>query len=786
MRDELLKVLEIKLKYLNDNIEALNRMNNNLDVENEHLNYIREVLSLFEDEENKYNINNFYKLDRDNFNKIMQELDDDVIAKFGTESCNYDGLIYLINGINNGISLTLTNEQVSAVEYMIDNIVNRQMYYLARIDGILLAKSRLDIEDIDELTSIRDRYNRIVEKLENDEYVDETDEVMEAINYSRVPNEQIIDILSYLLEYNSKIYHEKRENGSKEELKKEEPFVPEEEKEEKIDLSKPFVLPTEPVDIPITLEEPVEFNDVEFNEIENQMPEFEESEKTTDETSGEIEEKLEDNFQNIEVTSEEQPVETTENDKVEENTENQPEESFETDEELELPTDMEIDEDFKDLATEDDYEEYSPFEIPVIPPVSLDTPIPFVEESTLDETEEELPVASEPVQTEKTNDIEVPNEKVEEVKTQSISLNDIQTLFNENKVKYESFSEEEKELLFKGDFDNYREVFNLLNDKNLTNTFEKNPNLLTNVLVYSNREALEKVFAVTERKLSVDADDMKITLDILISALPSVFVKEPHGNCETFVKNVESLKEWGIDLINLFDFSREIFVMNHEQMLQNYQLTREYDLIINDKNAKYLLMLSNLAEKLDYYVEAVAVDTMKDGTGNTFDGVRFIKEYPGKLNTVNDETIKRLRYSSENGKKLFGSKENSLAGEITNLKVDVINMEDSYLRTYLNNDFDVISHDEVLEYEKIINNAKEYHLNIDENLEQLEKYRNGLKYTIEEVNLSRNKVIRNYNILVKNGVDKQKALIFAACYNSVITKDEYQKVKTILNSVGGR
>ena len=781
MRDELLKVLEIKLKYLNDNIEALNRMNNNLDVENEHLNYIREVLNLFEDEENKYNINNFYKLERDNFNKIMQELDDDVIAKFGTESCNYDGLIYLINGINNGISLTLTSEQVSAVEYMIDNIVNRQMYYLARIDGILLAKSRLDIEDIDELTSIRDRYNRIVEKLENDEYVDETDEVMEAINYSRVPNEQIIDILSYLLEYNSKIYHEKRENGPKTDVKEEEPIVPEEEKEEEIDLSKPFVLPTEPVDIPITLEEPMEFNDVEFNEIENKMPEFEKTEESVDETDKEIEEKLEENNQD-EATN----VETTENNEVKENIENQPEESFETDEELELPTEMEIDEDFKDLATEDDYEEYSPFEIPVIPPVSLDTPIPFVEESTLDETEEELPVTSEPVQTEENKEVEVATEKVEEVKTQSISLNDIQTLFNENKVKYESFSEEEKELLFKGDFDNYREVFNLLNEKNLTNTFEKNPNLLTNVLVYSNREVLEKVFAVTERNLSVDSDDMKITLDILISALPSVFVKEPHGNYETFVKNVESLKEWGIDLINLFDFSREIFVMNHEQMLQNYNLTREYDLIINDRNAKYLLMLSNLAEKLDYYVEAVAVDTMKDGTGNTFDGVRFIKEYPSKLNTVNDETIKRLRYSSENGKKLFGSKENSLAGEITNLKVDVINMEDSYLRSYLNNDFDVISHDEVREYEKMINDAKEYRLNVDETLEQLEKYRNGLKYTIEGVNLSRNKVIRNYNILVKNGVDKQKALIFADCYNSVITKDEYEKVKTILNSVGGR
>ena len=730
MRDELLKVLEIKLKYLNDNIDALNRMNANLEVENEHLDYIREILGLFENNEEKYDIANFYKLDRDNFNKIMADLDDEVLAKFGTNSCNYDGLIYLITGINNGISLTLTKEQIDAIEYMIDSIVDRQMYYLARIDGILLAKSRLDIEDIDVLTGIRNKYDRIIEKLETEEYIDETDEIMDAINYSRVPNEEIIEILSYLLEYNSKIYYTKRESLPVED-KKEEPIV-EEEKEEEIDLSKPFVLPTETIDIPITLDEPEEFNNLQFDKIEEET----EEEKLPTEESEENTNEQEENLNNSDEKNEEVPLE-----------EEISLEETEIDEEVEIPTE-EIDEDFKDLANEDDYEEYNPFAIPPIPPVEVEDNIPSVETSQLEEDE--------PLEVESVEKAE--NEVKEQEKVTppgpEISLNDIQTLFNENKVKYEKFTEEEKTLLFKGDFDNYREIFDLLNDKNLTNTFEENTNLLTNTLVYSTKEVLEKVFALTERNLSVDSNDMKITLDILISALPSVFVKEPYGNHETFVKNITSLKEWGIDLINLFDFSREIFVMNHEKMVKNYQIVKEYNLVIDDKNAKYLLVLPNIEEKMDYYVETMALDTMKGGTGKTFDGVEYIKKYPSKLNTVNDETIKRLRYSSENGKKLFGSKENSLAGEITNLKVDVINMEDSYLRTYINNDFDVITHDEVREYEKMIHDTNEYSLERDETLEQLEKYSHGLRYTIEGVNISRNKVIRNYNVLVKNGVEK--------------------------------
>ena len=89
-------------------------------------------------------------------------------------------------------------------------------------------------------------------------------------------------------------------------------------------------------------------------------------------------------------------------------------------------------------------------------------------------------------------------------------------------------------------------------------------------------------------------------------------------------------------------------------------------------------MLSNIAEKMDYYVESSYLDKTKD---ETFDGIAYINNYAVKLNSVTDETIKRLRFASENSKKVFGSKPNSLTGEITNLKVNVLELDDNYLVT---------------------------------------------------------------------------------------------------------
>ena len=230
-------------------------------------------------------------------------------------------------------------------------------------------------------------------------------------------------------------------------------------------------------------------------------------------------------------------------------------------------------------------------------------------------------------------------------------------------------------------------------------------------------------------------------------------------------------KDLGLNLINLFDFSKEIFVANNNRIVKNLEIVKQYGYDLNYKNAKYMLLLPNIGDRIDYYIESVYEDKLKN---ETFDGAEYIKDFAAKLNVVTDETIKRIRYSSENGRKVFGSKPKSLTGEITNLKVNALDISSDYLNKFFNNEFSV----------KLIHDSSNVG-NYSDELEILNPYQNGLRYVIEGINISSNKVVRNYNILRSYGMDMKKALEFAVCYNLVITKEEYDRLNSKLNEIGG-
>ena len=104
MKEELLKLLNVRLKFIIDNIEALEKMFKSLDVERENIKYYEDILNIFKDNEKEYNIFKFDTLDKDKFEKILSELPQEVKDNFTKPGCTYDGLLYLIRGINTGIS----------------------------------------------------------------------------------------------------------------------------------------------------------------------------------------------------------------------------------------------------------------------------------------------------------------------------------------------------------------------------------------------------------------------------------------------------------------------------------------------------------------------------------------------------------------------------------------------------------------------------------------------------------------------------------------------------------
>ena len=565
---------------------------------------------------------------------------------------------------------------------------------------------------------MQESYLSVIDELDNKKYVSNMDLLQEAMDFSKLSSDKMIDILKYVLEYNAEVYEKQKD-------------IKEESKEEEND----FVVDNHQEEMP-------PFGSTFENSFENYDSENVEKEETEDNQEYQefhFNDVVKDDFTNF------TPLSFYNYDDEKKEEENDAtyipvvEDSNEIEEESVADNDI-------DISEERDEDEVA-----------------------TNEKEEEI-VWNPPVE-----DNSYPQEDVEE--DEKVSTNDLHKLLGKYDIKEDNTYINE---LVVGDVKNYEDVLDILNENNLIDSFKNNSELLVETLLCSNSGAIKEVLSIIKNDLSVDDEDYLITTHIVIDTLPSVFISQD-GNYNNFIRNIKIFKELDLNLINLFDFSKEIFIANHDTIVNNLDIVKKYNVDITYQNAKYLLLLPSIGDRLDYYVESVYQDNVKN---EVFDGIEYINLYTAKLNVVTDETIKRLRYSSENGKKLFGSKPKSLVGDITNLKVNSLDITGEYLGKFFNNEFDNLTGEETRKYIKLIHNSSNVGDYNDE-LDILDKYHDGLRYVIEGINISYNKVLRNYSILRSYGIDKKKALHFAVCYNLVITKDEYDKLKDILDEIGG-
>lgn len=792
MKEELIRVLNAKLNDISKNINSLMEINGKIDAENEKLSYATRILNGFKDGDT-YNILNFAKLNKTDFEKVLKIVDNDVEKIFNSNNCNYDGLIYLINGINNGVSLSLTDEQKNGIEYLIRGLSNKEDEYGAVIDGLQLVKSRFLIDDLNVLNSEKDRYALIIKKIDENDYIEDTDKVYEAIEFSKINQNETVDLLTYLLEYNAKIYSEKKDlivtqNNEKDQDNSLNEIPHEMDTSELLkedDYNFSFN-PIQPIDIPnvnenidnddMKVDIPVSVDDnheietnnneklvtdsIEMNENASENIMVENEENTIGETNDSFVNELPKNEIN-EIVFETPSFEISNDDEKtvipdidfseikEENTNN----SNNSDTlNFEDSVSFKVDSDMHDISKNENINEIHPMEENII-----------AENSQIDDDFKDVVSNSDYYE----------EYNVEDEKT---SNRELQRLFADYDIKELEINDE----LLLGNADNYRKVLETLKRNNILDIFKSNKELLKEVILSSGESEIEEILGIIKNDLSVDDEDYEITLNIAINTLPTIFIKD-NGNYDNFVKNVKLFKKIGVNLINLFDFSKEVFIVDNSFVINNYNIVKKYNIGIDYKNAKYLLMLNNIAEKMDYYVESSYIDKTKD---ETFDGISYINNYAVKLNCVTDETIKRLRYASVNGKKVFGSKPNSLTGEITNLRVNVLEIDDNYRNSFFNNQFNGLTSEEVREFVKLTRNSSNVG-NYGDELEKLEEYHNGLRYIINGILISYNKVIRNYNILRSYGINKVKALHFAICYNLVITKDEYENLRNVIEEIGG-
>ena len=754
MQDRLIKILTVKIEAINKNIDNLNYLNGELLKNNNDLDYINDKISIFKTKD----ILNFDKIEKEDFEKILLMVDPSIKEIFSDKTCNYQGIMYIIKGIREGISLELTANQEEAILKFIESLNRKSEELNETIQNLEESKERLPEVNLNVLEESLENYQRIVNKLRENEYLVEIEEVVDALEFSNLPMEEKIDIFSYILKYNRDIYE----------------AMPKEEKD--------------------TTNQEDEFNEVKITDLNHEDTDFFEEKdfelpkfSMNKLNSSEDEEKVKINLNN---TIDLEDIIQKIDDKIKELDANTSNNSINNDE---LDAKEEKSEPVKDVEVKEDNNplegiNFEDFKLPesvdttiASPTFKIDPNIEMPKENnttklnrdvfvpqdlTIDVPEKlesiqqdgELPI-EEPI-------VELPIEepKIEVTTLDNLpeeTLKETEEIVTDNVENKQNILETNQTIL-----ENYQ-VFDL---------FKEYPNIIDDTLKL-NSSNLERILEIIKNDLSLKEEEFKKVLNIILETLPGIFMNDIMAT--TFINDIEFFKEYKINIINLFDNYRELLIIDNNILKENYKIVTSYQLELNNDNVKYLLANKKVLDNLDYYIEAMGHEKAFLGREQSFDGVEYIKKYPYKLNMITRDALMKLRYSSENNLRIYGSKPGILAGEIANPKVDILTLPNEYIDLYFDNEYEFIDRSDMEKLLIDIYNNHNIDLNMDEYLEKLDKlYKiSDLRYKINNIYLSRIKTIRIYNYLKTRSIPIKEALIIALTYHSVIKRDEYKEIE---------
>lgn len=761
MQDKLINLLEIKIEAIEKNIDNLNYLNNELARNQEDLEYISEELNVFNDND----VLEFDKILIDDFKKILEMVDTRGKEIFENKTCNYQGIMYIIKGIRDGISLELTSEQTNAILELIGLMKTKKEELKNTIKDLLSSKEKLPETDMEKLELSLNTYKEIISNLKENKYLTEIEEVIDALDFTSITIEEKIDIIAYILKYNRDIY--KNSHISKE--KNDDSYDFDEVKVS--DLKEPEFFTEDDFKLPKVSEIN---NKVEENKINDNL-DLEEIIKKIDERIKELDEiTLDDEKESNELESSK-----IEDNKLDDNVVAGPIQTFDLpNEELKVDTEKKSNEE-QDIETRNILAEEM-FNFNNLNELKNDTLSENLNNQVdRDESLNPLENVDNSIQS---NQIEEKQERMEDfdnlenTQMENLSESKEESLNQESDV-VESLTNQVEE-----NVNTLENIKTLLNSYQLLDTFNEYHDVMENITNLS-IDDLKRCLEVIQNDLSGKNDNLKNIVEVILKTLPGIFMKNKLLN--TFLDDINFYKEHNINLINLFDNYRELLIIDTDILKRNYEIVKKYELELNNDNVKYLLCNVNLITNLDYYMEAIGHEKAFLGKEQVFDGLDYIKKYPYKLNMISRDTLLKLRYSTDNNLRIFGSKPGILAGEVANPKVDILVVPEEYKNLYFNYEYEFIDRSEMTNLLLDIKNSQDFNLEIDEYLEKLDNaYKiNDLRYKINNLYFSRIKTIRVYNYLKTRNVLGVYALIIALTYQSVITKEEYKSVETLITKL---
>ncbi|MDY5992816.1 MAG: hypothetical protein SPJ06_02350 [Bacilli bacterium] len=389
-----------------------------------------------------------------------------------------------------------------------------------------------------------------------------------------------------------------------------------------------------------------------------------------------------------------------------------------------------------------------------------------------------------------------------------LDIDKVRAIFKKYDYDFDSYSESfRNKVLGNGSFVRIREVLDSLSKYKFPKVL--NEYTLMSLLLGSDKETISRcVGLATSNKLKVEQ----------LLRIPGVLIKRENGTIlskrynkfrivgydsdnykdevyivgsfKDFEKNIYSLSKYGLSIKNVFNRCPLVLVIPNEILSDNLETFLEYGFTFKDRSnnlfdkAMPALLCNNLAEVIDQFIEIhpYGISYLRQNlsciktVSSCFDTMFYKIYYSIMMNGINEAFItvisnnkSFLCFKSLESEEYLNINDNNKA-EITNTIIPEFTDRGKYMEIIKNTDLSI-------DFE-IFDNEFIQNINVYSDKEE------PLIYNFDGIRISKIKVLRIFNALLKNHVlANMDSFMFSVTYNTIINQNDYNRLADIIKKV---
>lgn len=383
---------------------------------------------------------------------------------------------------------------------------------------------------------------------------------------------------------------------------------------------------------------------------------------------------------------------------------------------------------------------------------------------------------------------EVMHEKENNHQKKRATIKELTAIFSRYGYSFSKLDKKYQDQLKKyGTLKNIEDVLSIMQKLEFPKIDEKEEGLLlVTYLIATNKDALEEVTAFAQER-GINLTELKNLVCAFIANDYLYNNKHRIGRKDDFRKNISLLVEHGISIPAIINKGKDLLIINNEKLQNNLDWLECYGLYSSMQEESLLddfitaLKSQNIPEVIDLWLEnhQLGLQYIKNNLSilashMSNQAILFYKLYKSEKENKNDafrltvsNGVKKLSLRKEmthNNIDYQGIHDKESALIVTKHQKPIFAREKDYEQVAKKSIYNKIS-DDIFTREEIIS------------LNRFSDLKETLLYDINGLKVSKLKVLRIYDALCKNNLGESlESLLYAICYNKIITKEEYNKL----------